>query len=226
MNNNRRRPMNNNNRRQRQPVRNNRSVIPRFPPPLNPSTEVTKTFRFIALGAGSPVVTSTCIANLLTFFVGPGLTLNYSLIRAFRLRRIRMWADTLSTTTGNDCSFEFETTAAGNIGNKPRIFSLTSYGSAVPGSVEGRPTPGSAAASWQNVLSSTTATTGVSINFTVLGGAIIDVKISFLLNNGETSLSIPFAGTASPFPNTINGNYLDSTSGTPILAPVGLLPFN
>lgn len=225
MNQQRRRPANQR-RPQQRSQRPNRALIPVVPPPFSPSTEVTKTFRFIALSAGNPVVTSPCLANLLTFFVGPGLTLNYSLIRAFRLRRIRMWGATTSTTTGNDISFEFETTSAGNTGSKPKIFSATSYGVSLPARVQGKPDPISSAGSWQNVLTTSTTTTGVSIKFTVLADTIIDVKLTFILNNGEACLSIPFAGAATATNNTVIGNYLDCTSGTPILAPVGLLPFN
>jgi len=195
------------------------------PPNYNAAITIRHKFRFVAVAGGTSIITTPNVMNLLTFYKGPALTDNFTLISGFRVRKVRMWgfADGISPLSKN--SIEFLVSTAGTVGAKPRVYSASSSGPTFPGKIQAVPPKESAAAAWQNSLTATTSTTGFSMVVSYTAGAVLDLHLEFVLNNGDPVMTSTSVGPITPV-NVIIAQNLDSTSVPSNFQAVGKFPRN
>lgn len=191
------------------------NVIPSVPPTYDTAISIRHKFRFIATATGSSTITSANIMGLL--FVYPSLSSTlYSILSAFRVRKVSMWAP---TGTVGDMDIEFQNTTSGAIGAKPVNLSSASFSTSQPNKIMKRPTPDSASATWQNVISNNTVTTGISLQLKYFDDTIIDLDLDIVLQNADPSFLTTVFGSPGLVAGKLYLNALDTN--TAILRPVG-----
>jgi hypothetical protein len=181
----------------------------------------TQKFRFQASTAVSNITISTAdLMNLLV--MANTTTTTTSLISAFRLRKVSLWAPPAADLVPVTASVEYANILVNSgFGQKRFIHSDTSVGSTRVAAVTAVPPLGTPAASWQNVTSATATTNGADFILNGPINMIVDVDIDMVLQNGET----PFTGT--PITGGVVGTiYLNSLDGgaAGILEPLNYTP--
>lgn len=196
--------------------------MPNFPPNYNAAIIVRHTFRYGALASGTSVITPQNVMNIMTFYAGPTAASNYALFSAYRVKSIKMWGFTGANTLSR-LSLEFQTPLTGPVGSKPRVYSASSAGTAMPAKIYAKPQKGTSAADWQNSLTAATTTTGFQVILVYQENTTIDIKLELVLNNGDPVTTTPYIGSLTPV-NQIYANNLDSTSLPSNLSPIGKSP--
>ncbi len=167
----------------------------------------THRFRF---QANAPLVNTVIgSANLLGLLkMAATTTTAYALFNAVRIKKVSVWAPPASDLVPVTGSLEYSIgTGAGNIGNRPRVYSDTSVGSTRVAAVAAAPDKNSAAAMWQ--LRSSSLTTNGAV-FTLNGplNTIVDVELDVVIQNGETPAGA--TGTTAATVGQIYADYLDN----------------
>lgn len=144
-----------------------------------------------------------------------------SLISAFRIRRVSIWGPPAADLIPVTVSLEYnQTSSAGSVGQRPRLFLDTSVGATEVACVSAKPPPQSAASMWQ--LYSTQASSGGAFILNGPVNSVVDVQMDFILQNGETVIA-NLATTAATV-GRVYGGYLDGPPSTSLLVPEGLVP--
>lgn len=200
-------------------------TVPRQPPQFEPTFTVGHRLRYIANSAMSDLIVNT---NTLMNQVVVALTTTTTgnLFTAFKLKAVYMWAGSTATMPVT-ISVEFfgSEAASSPFGVKPKVFSDTSVGQMRNAFLKAKPDPKSSAANWQIVNTQGSATSDTSGAGLILNGpigTIIDITITYVLQNSET----PFGGPGATGPLTVGQIYmsqLDRGAGTQNVQPVGYL---
>jgi len=203
--------------------KNNRQIsnrCPPFPPPFNAAIQFKHRFRFTATEFVTTTITSANLMSLLYYAPSatPGTTF-YSLITAFRLRKVYVWS------VGGLVSVEFQTTNNANVGARPAVQSDTSFGGTYYSKVCAVPPRGSAAAQWQNVTTASNNTDGTQFILTIPQGGVIDVVMDVVLQNGDPVYQFSSSLAVSAVVGNIYMNYLDGLSSLQ-LTPVSYFSAN
>lgn len=185
---------------------------------LDAAVATTHRFRFQSNAALTNVVIGS--SNLLGLLkMAATSTTAYALFNAVRIKRVSVWAPPASDLVPVTASLEYSIgTGAGNIGNRPRVYSDTSVGSTRVAAVSAAPDKQSAAAMWQ--LRSSSLTTNGAV-FTLNGplNTIVDVELDAVLQNGETAPGA--TGATGATAGLIYADYLDNGGLlTPLSWPV------
>lgn len=215
--------MSNNNRSQRnkrsQTVSRTRRphplTIPNAPPTYDTAISIRHKFRFITTTTGTSTITSANIMGLL-FMVPPSGSTLYSIISAFRVRKVSMWAPAGSI---GDMDIEFQNVTSGAVGAKPVNLSSAAFSTSQPNKIMKRPTPESTASTWQNVTAINTVTTGISLLLKYFDETIIDLDLDLVLQNADPTFATTVAGSPSLVMGKLYQNALDTNAG--LIRPVG-----
>jgi len=183
-----------------------------FPQPVSATVQVDKVIRFKAATAMSAAAVAT--SDLLDLFcVATGATTAYQLPTAVKLRRIEMWAPPASDSSSVVLSIEDLTTASG-VGGPSRIKEDVSMGSTRPSHVTWRPAPGSFQAMW-----GTNASDNGLVEITGPAGTVIDVHLSWILQDGEAPQTVSGAVSGATT-GKVYIRSLNSSSSTTQIPPV------
>lgn len=200
---------------------------PQHPPQYQSVPHFVQKFRFKASAVMSNLAISTAdlMGLLLTCSTDESaVNHSWSLLAAFRLRKVSLWAPPAADLAPVTASVEFfNATTDSGFGQRRYVHSDTSVGATRVAAVTAVPPNGSPCASFQNVASGGTGTTnGTAFILNGPAGTIIDVDLDCVLQNGET----PFEGPtpAAYVPGAIYLAKLDGSSG-PILDPLNYRPF-
>jgi len=200
-------------------------VIPLSPPELTTSIQFTHTYRWTCIGTSgvtNQLITTGMLMDTLVFSVTTLAT--FSIIDAFRMKRVDLWAPAITngfnqTTTSlvpappSVISLEFNGAGAGNVGTKPNRVLDTSMGAARNACLSLRPPRDSAASMWQVTPESGSQTVGTGIIITCPYGSIIDITMSFKLQNNSSPNAGPTAAAAVLVQGTLYQAPLGGTSG-------------
>lgn len=184
------------------------------PPPFNASAVVRKVFRFQSNAALAALpITST---NLLdAWCMAVTTTGAYRLASSFRLNNVKLWGPMSSSLVPVTVSLEYAADAASGLSSPNMLRSDTSMSSSYAAHVAFAPPDKSLASNWFGRAAT-------SPLFTVNGpiNTVIDVDVSFVLQNGET----PAVSTAALVAATVGTVYLRGLDGvaaaTTVLPPV------
>lgn len=209
-------------------------MVPRAckPPQLSTAVYVNHTFRYAATGSFGGSINLTDIQFALgCMYVS--LHDLYAICNCFKVNSIEIWAwnQTASTTLNvilEWCSAIQQQTIAGaaTLGNSTgcqRKITDTSGGEAHPAHIRSHPPKGSLASQWQtlNIVPTGSALSSALFNLSVPAGAVIDMNVSYYLQDGVFENT----STASTNAGTIGNLYyapLDGVDNANVLIPVGL----
>lgn len=204
--------------------------VPQQPPMFQATFTVGHTLRYMSTAA--LVDTQILVQTLMrTIVMAITTTTTSCLFTSLRIRSVQMWAAS-SATLPTTISIEFTVNAAaGNsVSAKPKVFSDTSIGQMRNAALKAKPDKSSSCSMWQTLnvqlaAASDSAGAGFILNGPI--GTVLDLKITFVLQNGET----PFPGrttTATTLvPGMIYADFLDNGgggSGTFLLSPISYQP--
>jgi len=205
----------------RKQKKNRPYVMPLSPPRLTTSIECFHTFRFVCEGTSGVANQLITTGNLLDLLVmAVTATATYSIIEAFKIKRVELWGPAQSQTGApngagqflpNSVSLEFNGSGAGNVGTKPNRVIDTPMGATRNACAFLKPPKTSAAADWQVNPESGSQTTGLGIIVSCPFGSIMDISMAFIIQNG----SPPNAGpTIDASAGTIGQVYFAPVDGT------------
>jgi len=195
-------------------------VQPLSPPKIVTTIQCTHTFSWVNInstGSQNQVISTAMIMDVLVMATSTSVT--YSLIEAFRIKRVDLWGPAQSQTGGssqvlpNSISLEFNGAGAGNVGTKPTRVIDTPMGASRNACAFLRPPKDSAAADWQVSPESGSQTVGGGIIVSCPFGSILHLTISFILQNGSPPNIGPAPAGGSGVLGTVYQAPLDSTGG-------------
>lgn len=196
------------------------NACPPYPPQFNAAIQFKHRFRFQSVSNNTTTITTQNLMSLLVMQSSSTDTNLYSLYSAFRLRKIYVWS------ASGDVSVEFIATDSANIGARPAVISDLSLGTTYLSKICAIPPRTSAAATWQNVTSTNTTTTGAQFQLTAPSGSIIDVIMDIVLQNNDPTFSVQLAAVPpAQVAGTVYQNYLDGLT-TAAYPPVSYLSPN
>lgn len=185
-----------------------------FPGPLSATVQVDKVIRFKAATAMSAAVVA--ITDLLDLFcVATSATAAYQLPSAVKLRRIEMWAPPASDSSSVVLSIEDVVSASG-VGGPSRIKEDVSMGATRPAHVTWKPAPGSTQSMWGS-----TVVSGALVEITGPAGTVIDVHLSWVLQDGESPLTVSGVVAGA----TVGRVYIRSLNSTTSLTQIPPVSF-
>lgn len=188
-------------------VKNPSARQPPYPPKFQANIALKHRFRYVSLTSGFSLITSNDLISALYVQSGSNVAARYSLLSAFRLRKVYLWAQS------GTVSVEFTTTVSSNSGTNSKVYSDTSYGGTYYSKVCAVPPAGSNSSLWQNVVSISVVTQGVQFYVQAPEGAILDIVMDVVLQNEDPYYFIgSFAGPLTQ--GTIYQSYLDATTFT------------
>jgi len=167
------------------PTRNGRPIIP-HPGQFQAAFVVTKTMRFqasSALTAANATITTTNLLDMLCMAVSAVAA--DRLFVSFKLNSVTLWGPMASNLVPVTTSIEYHTDATASVGSPNRLKSDTSIGSTTCAYTTFRPPRLSLASFWQGE----SATNAL---FTLTGpvNTIVDINITFVLQNGEPPVAV------------------------------------
>jgi len=191
------------------------------PPPFNATVVFHKKLRFSANAAvaGQPIGV-TDIRDLLC--VATGSSTAYELASGVRIRRVQIWGPMASNLTPVTVAVEFPPLAIA-VGQPSSITSDMSMGATRAAYVNARPKAQSFAGNWLPTVGLSGAATTDVMLLTYPLGAVVDLDLDFVLQNGQTPQQVNAA--AAPSGATVGRVYVrgldeEATSGVPTLVPV------
>jgi hypothetical protein len=171
------------------------------PPAIRPPV-INQTFRFMFKSSGSSLaslhtpVASNMIASLLAFNVTTGATQNiYSVIQAFKVRRVSMWSMGPTDEAQTSLAVDF-TSNNPAFNSRGQVISDVGMGTAFPAAVNAKPPVGSFAASWvdsHHALSTPYTMFDVRTTSHI---TYLDLELSYILQDSVHSLALGVTQTA------------------------------
>jgi len=140
----------------------------------------------------------------------------FSILEAFKIKRVELWASVLASSTEvfpNVVSLEFNGSGGGNVGTKPSRMVDTSMGASRNACVSIKPPKGSAASMWQVNPETGTQTAGGGFIVSCPLGSVLDITMSCIIQNNSPVNAGPTANTASLVVGTVYQAPLDGTAG-------------
>jgi hypothetical protein len=207
------------------PKRNPRKksdLTPQHPPSFNSTIVGFKRFRYQAVDdsaiTGYQATSAELVAQLVMLIDnGPGLTKN--LFTNIKIKRVSLWSTVVSDTTGTvpqTVGIEFSSANTGGFTNPNNRVTDTSVGNTRVAAVSVKPSKLSSAAYWQG-----SASTGDALVLFYTKGAILDVELSFTIQDGEAPVSGPAAGAGLGADGRIYQTWLGKTAAAGSWQPVG-----
>lgn len=161
------------------------------PPPFQAAFVVGKVLRFKASSALSGLaITQTNLLDLLC--MADTTTTAQRLMSSALLRKVEIWGPMASDLSPVTVSVEFPTDAANAIGASNALKSDTSMGATRCAYVGFKPRPGSVASFWAARASSASI-----LKLTGPTGSIVDVHLTYVLQNGESAQAVANALVAA-----------------------------
>jgi len=161
-------------------------MIPK-PPQFDSKIGVTKKFRYQCNTTGTAEITFIDLMFVLSIPIS-GTNINSALC-AFKLKRVEIWQQGTVTGGPGTVSIQVENTAVGGIGAKPIILTDTSYNANTFARLTYVPTKMTTQGSWQNVVSTSTISSGgATISVAGNAGDILDITMDIILNTGTALL--------------------------------------
>jgi len=191
------------------------------PPQYESTITVGIKIRFIASAILTNVaVFTTAIMRLLVMAVTT--TTTFSIIDAFKIRRVWMWAAS-SATLPVTISLEYAGAGTATIA-KPKNFTDTSIGQTRNAIIKSKPDKQSSAAMWQG-NNQGTITTGAGFVLSGPAGTVLDLELTITLQNKEGVASPPTPGRTITGPAVVGTLYCDTldNQGTGLLVPQGYI---
>jgi hypothetical protein len=163
------------------------------PPQFDAAIHFTQKFRFQASAAlvNAQISSATLLSMLCCVTTA---TTAAPLCTAVRIRRVSIWGPPAQDLTPVTVSIEFtQFNTAGQVGNRPRVYSDTSVGATRVAAVSAKPEKNSAADMWQ--LRSQLTTGGASLLINGPVNSLVDIDLEYVVQNGETPpASVPTTG--------------------------------
>lgn len=200
-------------RQQRRPTPQNSDLVP-HPPPFQAAYVVGKVLRFKSNAAMSGLAISA--VNLLDLLCMADTTTSaFRLMSSVLLRKVEIWGPMASDLSPVTVSAEFQTDASTGIGGSNALKSDTSMGSTRCAYVGFKPRTNSLASLWQG-----RASVQSLMKLSGPTGSIVDVHLTFVLQNGETPLAVANALVAATV-GTVYCRGLDGVAAaTTVLPPL------
>jgi len=179
------------------------------PRKYSPSIRHTQTFTFLATTTALNTITTKDLLSLL-FVTQEGSSNIYSLITAVCLKSVCLYGPSAGPSS---CFIEFFNSTTGNIAACPKGMFAATNSSAQPWFLREKPLKNSAASEWQNVNATNSNTTGINFRFQCPEDTYVEIKLSFMLNNGQPSFAVAVPGSPTYASGMIYCNALDSSVG-------------
>jgi hypothetical protein len=188
-------------------------------PEVELAPRIRQVFRYIATAAGPQNIQSFYLFGAMVVQSGTTDTGVYSLIQAYRIKKIQMWAPAISATAVLDCQWLLSND--GNVGMKPQKKSCITMGTTENAVIISRPPKFSANAAWQTSTGASNTTDGVNFTLDYPTGTVIDLHLELVLTTTVAPFG-PINGVTltSLTPGVIYTYPLDVGAGT--LQSVGL----
>jgi len=179
------------------------------PSQLKSNVEIRHRFRFISSNGAATPVTATNLIGACGCIGTITNTQVVSIARSVKLNQIEIWAPPASQGSSATCSVEW----LGSNNSPNREFSDTSVSVSTPAYVKCSPPPQSLGSFWQQPASTVLAT------IVAPSGSIIDVHLSFILNDDEAGATAFSVATDS-----VGGMYFLALDGygSNLYTPVSL----